>query len=96
MADEPSLEELEKMEKHYQRYIDLLNQADRALQEFRVARGDFVKAHHANAPKGTSIEDAITKIEKVLTEATNIHNEVIGHINEAKAEASQRTVDPGY
>ena len=90
MADEESLQALEKMEHHFQRLMDLLNQADQAMQEVRLSNDAFEKAHQMNKHKGTDIEDAITKIEKVLGTVTNIHNEAVAHVRQAREEADQR------
>jgi gamma-glutamyl-gamma-aminobutyrate hydrolase PuuD len=90
MADQMSVEVLETMERHFQRLIDLLNQADQALQEVRVSNDVFEKAHQMNVHKGRSIEEAISDIEKVLAQANNIHNEAVARVREAKEEAAQR------
>jgi ABC-type transporter Mla subunit MlaD len=90
MPHQPSVEALEEIEKHFQRLIDLLNQADQALQEVRSSNAAFERAHHMNAHKGDNIEEAITKIESVLAQANNLHNEGVGRLHEAKAEVAQR------
>ena len=90
MADEMSLQALEEVEKHFQRLIDLLTQADQALREVRVANETFGKAHHYNGSHGHNIEDAIAKIENVIGQAVPVHNEAVARINEARQEAQQR------
>jgi hypothetical protein len=90
MADEESVQALEKMEQHFQKLMDLLNQADQAMQEVRLSNDAFEKAHHLNKHKSTTIEDAITKIEAVLDTVTHIHNEAVAHVREAREEADQR------
>jgi chromosome segregation ATPase len=91
MADEQSIEALEKMEHHFHRLMDLLNEADQALREVRLSNDAFEKAHDMNKHKGTDIDDAITKIEAVLGQATNIHNEAVAHVRQAREEADQRS-----
>jgi hypothetical protein len=95
MADEMSLQALEEVEKHFQRVIDLLTQADQALREVKVANQAFGKAHHYNEAHGHNIEDALEKIENVIGQATPVHNEAVARIKEARAEAQQREEAPG-
>jgi uncharacterized protein YegL len=90
MPDQVSVEAIEAMERHFQRLIDLLNQADQALQEVKVSNDTFEKAHHLNAHKSRNIEEAITSIETVLSQANTIHNEAVARVREAKEEAAQR------
>ena len=90
MADQQSLEALEKMEQHFQRLLDLLNQADQAVREVRESNSSFEAAHHLNAHKGQSLEEAITNIETVLAQVNGIHNEAVAHVHAAREEVEQR------
>ena len=93
MADEESVQALEKMEHHFQQLVDLLNQADQAMQEVKLSNDAFGKAHHLNEHKSHDIEQAITEIETALAQANNIHNEAIAHLRRAREEADERDAE---
>lgn len=90
MADQMSLQTLEEIEKHFSRILDLLTHADQALREVRASNDKFGKAHHLNEPHGHNIADAIAKIENVMAQANEVHNEAVARINEARQEAQGR------
>lgn len=96
MADE-SIQYLEEAERAGAHLIDLLNQADQALLQFKSALGSFREAHQLNNTPAAEIEQAINDVEQAIQHASAKHNDVVARLNEAKASAAQRPADdPGY
>ena len=55
MPDQPSLDALEQMERHFQLLIDLLNQADQALQPTPRGQG------RGGAARGPNIGELVSR-----------------------------------
>ena len=88
MAHEESVQALQQIEQHFQHLIDLLNQADQDVREAKYANTTFGEAHHFNEAHGHALDDAISAIEKVVGQATGVHNEAMGRLREAQAHAA--------
>jgi len=96
MPDE-SIQFLEEAERAGGHLIDLLNQADQALLQFKVSLGAFREAHELNNPPAAEIEQALSDVEQAIQHASAKHNEVVAKLNEAKAAVAERPEDdPGY
>ncbi len=94
MVHQPSVDAIAKMEQHFQKLIELLNEADQAMQQVKLSNDEFEQAHEMNHHKGRDIDDAIASIENVLAQATTVHNVAVAHLREARGDAEQRTDDP--
>lgn len=96
MGDE-SIQYLEEAERAGAHLIDLLNQADQALLQFKTSLGSFREAHHLNNAPAAEIEQAINDVEQAIQHASVKHNDVVAKLNEAKASVAQHPAgDPGY
>lgn len=88
MAHEPSVQALQEIEKHFQRLIDLLNQADQDVREAKDANKAYGDAHHWNEAHGRALDEAIANIEKVITQAVSVHNEAVARLHDAQSHAA--------
>ncbi len=86
---EPSLQDLEEMEKFVQHRLTLLNQADQLLQQEKAAFESFKAKHPDRNYTGHDIADAIQHIETVLNSLVDQHNTLVGMIQEAKESVKQ-------
>lgn len=92
-----SIQYLEEADRAGSHLIDLLNQADQSLLQFKISLGSFREAHQLNNTPAAEIEQAITDVEQAIQHAVAKHNEVIAKLNEAKAAVAARPADdPGY
>jgi len=98
MADQQSIQHLEEVEKGVQHVVNLLTEADQALERCGTFIDSYNTAHHLNPARGTAITDSLKNIQGLIANYTNEHNKLIGQVAEAKEEAAQRTddSDPGY
>ena len=98
MADQESIQHLEEVEKAVQHVVNLLTEADQALERCGTFIDSYNTAHHLNPARGTAIADSLKNIQSLISNYTNEHNKVVGQIAEAKDEAAQRNddADPGY
>lgn len=88
MAHEASVQALQEIEKHFQRVIDLLNQADQDVREAKDANRTYGQAHNWNEAHGHALDDAITNIEKVIAQAVSVHNEAVARLHDAQSHAA--------
>ena len=96
MADD-SIQFLEQAEQAGAHLLDLLNQADQSLLQFRTALSAFRQAHQLNDTPAAEVETAIKDVEGAIQHATTKHNEVVARLNEARAAVGNRPQDdPGY
>src|SRR5579864_8783168 len=91
MPDQPSIQALEEVEKGVQHVVNLLTEADQALERCTKFIDDYNNAHHLNPAKGHAIADALRNIQSLIANYTNVHNTVVAQIAEAKDEAAQRS-----
>jgi len=97
MPDQASTQALEEVDKSVQHVLDLLTQADQALERCTEYITMYNEAHHLNAARGHAISDALKGIQGLISRYTAEHNQFVAQIAEAKLEASQReAVDLGY
>lgn len=96
MADQQSIDFIESTEKELDHLLNLLTEADQALEQCLKSINDWSTAHNLNPPKAQPLEDALKSIQGVISGYTARRNEFAGQLREAKEEAAQRSDDPGY
>ncbi|HET7523608.1 MAG TPA: hypothetical protein VFJ79_05625 [Acidimicrobiales bacterium] len=92
-----SIQFLEEADRAGAHLIELLNQADQSLIQFRTALSAFRQAHELNDTPAADIEQAIKDVEGAIQHASAKHNDVIARLNEARSAVGNRPQDdPGY
>ena len=98
-----NLEKLEAMEHAVHKYLDLLNQADQALEEAINVAEDYESSKGDGPPDVADIRGALTTIQKVIGEFQASENELTAKIKYVKEKAQEHAdqqaaagADPGY
>ena len=92
-----SIQFLEEAERAGAHLIELLNQADQSLVQFRNSLSAFRQAHQLNDTPAAEIEQAIKEVEGAIQHASAKHNDVVARLNEARSTVTNRPQDdPGY
>ena len=92
-----SIQFLEEADRAGAHLIELLNQADQSLIQFRASLSAFRQAHQLNDTPAADIEQAIKEVEGAIQHASAMHNDVIARLNEARSAVANRPQDdPGY
>lgn len=92
-----SIQFLEEAERAGAHLIELLNQADQSLVQFRNSLSAFRQAHQMNDTPAAEIEQAIKEVEGAIQHASAKHNDVVARLNEARSTVANRPQDdPGY
>ena len=92
MPDQPSLDVLQEIEAAVQRLIQLENQAEQDLQQAKALIERLVAAHPDNVGRGHSdrLGQAIQLLEQSIHNNNDIHNQLVGEINNAREAAQGR------
>lgn len=81
----PTVEELQHVEQWWGHILDLLNQADTALQQVHAAVEQF-QPDHANPHY---LMEAIGAVQHNIHTATDAHNDFLGRLREAQQQAHE-------
>ncbi|HET6915618.1 MAG TPA: hypothetical protein VFH56_05960 [Acidimicrobiales bacterium] len=92
-----SIQFLEEADRAGAHLLELLNQADQSLIQFRSSLSAFRQAHQLNDTPAADIEQAIKEVEGAIQHAAAKHNDVVARLNEARSTVANRPQDdPGY
>lgn len=84
MAD--SIEDLQSLDQHVQRTIELLNQAEQALEEIKLIADKYAPGSSNSA----NLAQATADVKAMITGASNKHNDLVAHLKLAQEEAQQQ------
>ncbi len=84
MAD--SIDDLQGLDQHVQRAIELLNQADQALEEIKMIADKYAQGSSNSA----NLAQATADVRAMLAGASNKHNELMAQIKLAQEEVQQQ------
>lgn len=95
MPDQPSLDALQDIEAAVQRLIQLENQAEQDLQQAKGLIERLVAAHPDNVSHGHTdrLGQAIQLLEQSIHNNNDIHNQLVGAINNAREAAQGRETE---
>ena len=86
--DEAALQKLEEIERTTSNFLDLIKQADQALEQAN-ALCDNYKSAHPNYHKADEFVQALHDIRELVSRFTEKDSTLRGQIAEAKTEAEQ-------
>ena len=84
MAD--SIEDLQGLDQHVQRAIELLNQADQALEEIKLIADKYAPGSSNSA----NLAQATADVRAMIAGASNKHNDLVAQIKLAQEEVQQQ------
>jgi len=95
VPDQPSLDVLQEIEAGVQRLIQLENQAEQDLQQAKALIERLVAAHPDNVGHEHTdrLGQAIQLLEQSIHNNNDIHNQLVGAINNAREAAQGRETE---
>jgi hypothetical protein len=95
VPDQPTLDLLQEVDAAVQRLVQLENQAEQDLQQAKALIDRLVAAHPDNVSHGHTarLGDIIHMLELSIHANNDIHNQLVGEINNARETAQGRETE---